>query len=117
MEQLRAALRGGLRVKIIRHVGQASASTLVAAQTANDAATRNARGERIAMGVAISGAIVAGFSHTTGFGPFAAVAMGRTDNLSLRFAAAMALAFNVLMVAIAIVAMVLTVPKRGQPSE
>ncbi len=63
-----------------------------------------------AFGVAISAAIFAGFSRGQGFGPFADLAMGRTDNLAVRFAASMALLFNVLMVAIAIVAIVMTVP-------
>jgi DHA2 family multidrug resistance protein-like MFS transporter len=63
-----------------------------------------------AFGVAISAALFAGFSHVKDFGLFADMAMGRTDNLDVRFGAAVALLFNVLMVAIAIVAIVMTVP-------
>jgi DHA2 family multidrug resistance protein-like MFS transporter len=40
--------------------------------------------------------------------------MGRTDNIDVRFAASMALMFNVLMVAVAIIAITMTVPKREQ---
>lgn len=66
-----------------------------------------------ALGVAISAAIFAGLSRAQGFGPFAQLAMGRTDNLAIRFAAAMALLFNVVMVVIAIVAIAWTVPRSG----
>jgi DHA2 family multidrug resistance protein-like MFS transporter len=64
-----------------------------------------------AFGVAISAAIFTALSHMQDLGPIAAVAMGRTDNVNVRFAASMALMFNVLMVIIAIVAIVMTVPK------
>jgi DHA2 family multidrug resistance protein-like MFS transporter len=37
--------------------------------------------------------------------------LGRTDNISIRFAAAVALLFNVIMVLIAIIAIAMTVPK------
>jgi DHA2 family multidrug resistance protein-like MFS transporter len=37
--------------------------------------------------------------------------LGRTDNVAIRFAAAVALLFNVLMVVIAIVAIMVTIPK------
>jgi DHA2 family multidrug resistance protein-like MFS transporter len=37
--------------------------------------------------------------------------LGRTDNISTRFAAAVALLFNVIMVLIAIIAIAMTVPK------
>ena len=37
--------------------------------------------------------------------------LGRTDNISIRFAAAVALLFNVMMVIIAIIAIAMTVPK------
>jgi DHA2 family multidrug resistance protein-like MFS transporter len=70
-----------------------------------------------AFGVAISAAIFAGFSKMEGFGPFAQIAMGRTDNLVVRFGAAIALMFNVLMVVIAIVSIVMTVPKGGDPRQ
>lgn len=65
-----------------------------------------------ALGVAISAAIFASLSQTEGFRPFAEIAMGRSENATVRFAAAMALAFNVLMVAVAIVAIMATVPER-----
>jgi DHA2 family multidrug resistance protein-like MFS transporter len=65
-----------------------------------------------ALGVAISAAIFAALSHTQGFARFATIAMGRTDNVDVRFAASAALMFNVLMVAVAIAAIMLTIPKR-----
>src|SRR5438094_7782522 len=64
-----------------------------------------------AFGVAISAAIFTGLSRLQDLGPIADIAMGRTDNINVRFAASMALMFNVAMVAIAIVAIVMTVPK------
>ena len=67
-----------------------------------------------AMGVAISAAIFAGLSQTEGLTPFAEIAMGRTENITVRFAASMALIFNVFMVAVGIVAIMTTVPK-GAP--
>ena len=71
-----------------------------------------------ALGVAISAALFAGLSHTEGVVPFADVAMGRTDNVHVRFAASVALMFNVLMVAIAIIAIMMTVPKQDhQPGD
>lgn len=70
-----------------------------------------------ALGVAISAAIFAGFSRMDGVVPFAEIAMGRTDNIHVRFAASVALMFNVLMVVIAIIAIVLTVPKQNRQSE
>jgi MFS transporter, DHA2 family, multidrug resistance protein len=51
-------------------------------------------------------------SHVTDFGPFARLAMGRTDNVDVRFAALIALMFNVLMVVVAIGAVMITVPSR-----
>lgn len=64
-----------------------------------------------AFGVAISAAIFYGLSHMKGISPMAEVAMGRTDNVTVRYAAAIALLFNVFMVAVAIIAILLTVPK------
>jgi DHA2 family multidrug resistance protein-like MFS transporter len=69
-----------------------------------------------ALGVAISAAIFAGLSRMQGFAPFADIAMGRSDNVAVRFAAAMALMFNVSMVAVAIIAIMATVPKRTASS-
>jgi DHA2 family multidrug resistance protein-like MFS transporter len=65
-----------------------------------------------ALGVALSAAIFAGLSRRDGFRPFAEIAMGRTENINARFAASMALMFNVFMVAIGIIAIMATVPKR-----
>ena len=64
-----------------------------------------------AFGVAISAALFAGLSGMSGLVAFADIAMGRTDNLNVRFAAAVALAFNVFMVAVAIAAIETTIPK------
>ena len=64
-----------------------------------------------AFGVAISAAIFTGLSHLQDLGPIADIAMGRTDNVNVRFAASVALVFNVLMVMIAIVAIAMTIPK------
>lgn len=64
-----------------------------------------------ALGVAISAAIFTGVSRIEGIAPMASVALGRTDNVTVRFAASMALGFNVLMVVIAVVAIMLTVPR------
>ena len=64
-----------------------------------------------AFGVAISAALFAGFGHMTDLGPFAQMAMGRTDNVHVRFAASIALMFNVLMVVVAVGAIMTTVPR------
>ena len=69
-----------------------------------------------AFGVAISAAIFTGLSHLQDLGPMADIAMGRTDNVDVRFAASMALMFNVVMVVIAIVAIAMTVPKSRNSS-
>ncbi|MBB2148121.1 MFS transporter [Pedobacter gandavensis] len=64
-----------------------------------------------AFGVAISAAIFYGLSHSKGISPMAEIALGRTDNVNVRYAAAIALLFNVFMVAVAIIAILYTVPK------
>jgi MFS transporter, DHA2 family, multidrug resistance protein len=69
-----------------------------------------------AFGVAISAAIFTGLSHLQGLGPIAEIAMGRTDNVNVRFAASMALIFNVVMVVIAIVAIAMIVPQTRHSS-
>jgi DHA2 family multidrug resistance protein-like MFS transporter len=69
-----------------------------------------------AFGVAISAATFTGLSHLQDLGPIADIAMGRTDNVNVRFAASMALMFNVVMVVIAIVAIAMTVPKSRHSS-
>jgi len=64
-----------------------------------------------ALGVAISAAIFYGLSKTKGTPPMADVFMGRTDNIDVRYAAGLALLFNVFMVVVAIIAILITVPK------
>jgi DHA2 family multidrug resistance protein-like MFS transporter len=65
-----------------------------------------------ALGVAISAAL---FTALSGLerqsGPLSDLFLGRTDNIDIRFAAAIALLFNVLMVVVAIIAIALTVPR------
>jgi DHA2 family multidrug resistance protein-like MFS transporter len=67
-----------------------------------------------ALGVAISAALFSGVSHVMHLGPLANLALGRTDNIAVRFAAAVALWFNVFMVVVAIVAITMTIPKSYQ---
>jgi len=65
-----------------------------------------------AFGVAISAALFTSLSGlNTNFVPLSDLFLGRTDNIGIRFAAAVALLFNVMMVMIAIVAIAMTVPK------
>jgi DHA2 family multidrug resistance protein-like MFS transporter len=65
-----------------------------------------------AFGVAISAALFTSLSGLSGdFGPLSDLFLGRTDNVAVRFAAAVALLFNVAMVIIAIIAIAMTVPK------
>ncbi len=66
-----------------------------------------------AIGVAISAAIFTDLSGMQGLSPMADIAMGRTDNLNIRFAAAIALLFNVAMAVVAMLAIFRTVPKTG----
>ncbi len=62
--------------------------------------------------MAISAALFTSLSGSNGdFGPLSDLFLGRTDNISIRFAAAVALLFNVMMVIIAVIAIALTVPK------
>lgn len=70
-----------------------------------------------ALGVAISAALFSGVSHVKHLGPIADLAMGRTDNIAVRFAAAVALWFNVLMVITAIIAIMKTIPRGRQEQE
>ncbi len=71
-----------------------------------------------AFGVAISAALFTSLSGlNTSFVSLSDLFLGRTDNIGIRFAAAIALLFNVAMVIIAIVAIAMTVPRddpRGQ---
>lgn len=65
-----------------------------------------------AFGVAISAALftsLGGLSKS--FAPLSDLFLGRIDNVGIRFAAAVALLFNVLMVLVAIIAIAMTVPK------
>ncbi len=65
-----------------------------------------------ALGVAISAAVftaVSGLENQSG--PLSDLYLGRTDNINIRFAAAIALLFNVLMVVVAIIAIARTVPR------
>jgi MFS transporter, DHA2 family, multidrug resistance protein len=65
-----------------------------------------------AFGVAISAALFTSLSGlNTSFAPLSDLFLGRTDNVGIRFAAAIALLFNVMMVIIAIIAIAMTVPK------
>lgn len=63
-----------------------------------------------AFGVAISAALFTGLNDSNVL-LFADLFVGRTDNVYVRFAAAVALLFNVLMTLIAIIAIMKTVPK------
>jgi len=65
-----------------------------------------------ALGVAISAALFTALSGLESQpGPLSDLFLGRTDNIDIRFAAAIALLFNVLMVVVAIIAIALTVPR------
>lgn len=69
-----------------------------------------------AFGVAISAAIFYGLSEMEGIPPLADLFMGRTDNVNVRYAAGIGLLFNVFMIVVAIVAILLTIPK-SSPKE
>jgi DHA2 family multidrug resistance protein-like MFS transporter len=71
-----------------------------------------------AFGVAISAALFTSLSGMSGsFGPLSDLFLGRTDNVGIRFAAAVALLFNVMMVVVAMIAIAMTVPKDDPRSE
>lgn len=71
-----------------------------------------------AFGVAISAALFTSLSGLNiSFTPLSDLFLGRTDNTGIRFAAAVALLFNVMMVIIAIIAIALTIPKDDQRSK
>jgi DHA2 family multidrug resistance protein-like MFS transporter len=55
-------------------------------------------------------------SHLQDIGPIADLAMGRTDNVNVLFAAGVALLFNVLMVVVAIAAIAVAVPQANRSS-
>ncbi len=65
-----------------------------------------------AFGVAISAAIFSGLSDLGSQStPLSELFLGRTDNVTIRFAAAMGLLFNVALAVIAAIAVIITVPK------
>jgi DHA2 family multidrug resistance protein-like MFS transporter len=65
-----------------------------------------------AFGVAISAALFTSLSGlNTSLGSLSDLFMGTTDNIGIRFAAAVALLFNVMMVIVAIIAIARTVPR------
>lgn len=65
-----------------------------------------------AFGVAISAALFTSLSGlNTSFTPLSDLFLGRTDNVGIRFAAAIALLFNVMMVIVAIIAIAMTVAR------
>lgn len=66
-----------------------------------------------AFGVAISAAIFTALSESDII-LFHELFVGRTDNIEIRFAAAVALLFNVFMTLVAIVAIMMTVPKQSK---
>jgi len=65
-----------------------------------------------AFGVAISAALFTSLSGLNStFAPLSDLFLGRTDNVGIRFAAAIALLFNAMMVIVAIIAIAMTVPR------
>ena len=65
-----------------------------------------------AFGVAISAAIFSALSNLNSVSPpLSDIFLGRTDNVTIRFAAAMGLLFNVALAVIAAMAVMITVPK------
>ena len=64
-----------------------------------------------AFGVAISAAIFSALSSSTSRAPLSELFLGRTDNITIRFAAAIGLLFNVALAVIAAIAVAITVPK------
>jgi DHA2 family multidrug resistance protein-like MFS transporter len=65
-----------------------------------------------AFGMAISAALFTALSELdTSFTALSDLFLGRTDNVAIRLAAAMALLFNVLIVIVAIIAIIITVPR------
>ena len=64
-----------------------------------------------AFGVAVSAALFTGFATVGAAFGLSDLFLGRTDNIDVRFAAAIALLFNVLMAIVALVAIAVTVPR------
>jgi DHA2 family multidrug resistance protein-like MFS transporter len=72
----------------------------------------------VGLGVAISGALFTALSGLdTNLVPMSELFLGRTDNIDIRFAAAVTLLFNVLLVIRAIIAIALTVPRDDPRAE
>lgn len=69
-----------------------------------------------AFGVALSAAIYSGLNTAT-YIPMASLFLGRTDNVVIRYAAAIALLFNVFMTVVAIISIIKTVPKAPKSVE
>jgi MFS transporter, DHA2 family, multidrug resistance protein len=65
-----------------------------------------------AFGVAVSAALFSGLSSFPAGASVSDLFLGRTDNVDVRFAAGIALLFNVLMALVALVAIAATVPRR-----
>jgi DHA2 family multidrug resistance protein-like MFS transporter len=63
-----------------------------------------------ALGVAISAAVFSALSSSTSRAPLSDLFLGRTDNITIRFGAAVGLLFNVALAIIAAVAVAITVP-------
>ncbi len=64
-----------------------------------------------AFGVAISAAIFSALSAFNSQSPLAELFLGRTDNVTIRYAAAVGLLFNIALAVIAAIAVVVTIPK------
>jgi DHA2 family multidrug resistance protein-like MFS transporter len=64
-----------------------------------------------ALGVAISAALFIALSSSTSQAPLSELFLGRTDNITIRFAAAVGLLFNVALAFIAAIAVAIAVPK------
>jgi MFS transporter, DHA2 family, multidrug resistance protein len=64
-----------------------------------------------ALGVAISAALFTALSSSTSQAPLSELFLGRTDNITIRFAAAVGLLFNVALAFIAAIAVAIAVPK------
>jgi DHA2 family multidrug resistance protein-like MFS transporter len=64
-----------------------------------------------ALGVAISAALFTALSGSTSQAPFSELFLGRTNNITMRFAAVVGLLFNVALAVIAAISVGITVPK------
>ena len=64
-----------------------------------------------ALGVAISAALFSALSGSTSQAPLSEFFLGRTDNVTTRFAAAIGLLFNAALAVLAAIAVAITVPR------